>query len=98
MKKEKKKLCIHLERPVEPYIHRMCNKIKLKKLATAGLNDSHLPRRCVQMFPVSVWILKIDLKQAANEGSGGLEERTNIFFLNNGHLQEARFLLFSFFE
>lgn len=27
------------------------------------------------MLPVSVWILKIDLKQAANDGSGGLQER-----------------------
>lgn len=31
-----------------------------------------LPSRCVQMFPVSVWILKMLLKQARNEGMGGL--------------------------
>lgn len=31
-----------------------------------------LPSRCVQMFPVSVWILKMLLKQARNEGIGGL--------------------------
>lgn len=30
------------------------------------------PSRCVQMFPVSVWILKMLLKQARNEGMGGL--------------------------
>lgn len=52
-----------------------------KPLSTSNQHNSrvenipHLPRRCVQIFPVSVWILNIDLKQAANEGSGGLEKR-----------------------
>ena len=30
-----------------------------------------LPNKCVQIFPVSVWILNIDLKHAQTEFSGG---------------------------
>ena len=44
---------------------------RVRKYMATPMNITQ-PRRCVQMLPVSVWILKMDLKQALKDGKGGL--------------------------